>query len=651
MISIFNYFNIFIIYIDWLCASPADSTKAICKYCKNEIKAHKKDLQIHAESKKHKNLIKEHIEIAATPKITLFAKQSISERRKVLELKLATFVAEHCSINAIDHLGVLIKNSDTNSEILKDIKLHRTKCTSLMKNVIAPCMLDDLIKDIGDEFYSAIVDESTAIDTKKLLCIMIRFFSKAKGKVITSFYRLIEIETADAESLFEVFTDQLKRDGLKLENLLGIGVDGANVMVGVHKSFSSKLKSLIPHLVTVKCLCHSCHLAAEHACRILPKHLDFLVRESHNWFSCSTKRQVQYKSIYQLINGESAKQPKKIAKLSGTRWLARFEAIKTILNQWDALKLHFKFAVEKERCYTAEQLYEMYNDEDNRIYLIFLSSVLSKVNALNKLFQSDSVDPLKLFEDLNELFYLLLQKIVVPQQLEKTCKKNLENFHFLDYLMPTDCINLGYEFNNAVKDNKTHEQIKNIKRRCKEFLVELCNELQKRLPENINILKSISNFAPQLATSQMKPDITDIAIRFKSICGDVDETITEWNLLHTVNINFSSTEDYWLQINKIINAGGYKKFGHISKLVLALMSLPFSNASVERTFSVVNIIKDKLRNRMSVETADTILRIRNNLPNGCLTFEPTKDMLNKFNSESMYISKFVEEILDVFTEY
>ncbi|KYN14500.1 hypothetical protein ALC57_13294, partial [Trachymyrmex cornetzi] len=414
---------------DWLTASPANSINAFCKYCKNEIKTHKRDLQVHAQAKKHKNLVKEQIENATTPKITLFAKKTISEKRKIAEMKLATFVAEHCSINSIDHLGFIVMNLDSKFEFLKYIKLHRTKCTSLMKNVIAPCMLADLVNDIGDEFYSAIVDESTAVDTKKLLCIMIRYFSKAKEKVVTSFYRLIEIETADAESLFQVFTNQLKNDNLKLENL-GIGVDGANVMVGEHNSFSSKLKFIIPHLVTVKCL--------------------------------------------------YGKKPKKIAKLSGTRWLARNEAIKTILSQWD----HFKLVAEKERCYTAEQLYEMYNDEDNRVYLIFLSSVLSKVTALNK---------------------------------------------------------------------------------------------------------------------------------------DVDEAITEWNLLHT-------------------------------KLVLALMSLPFSNASVERIFSIINIIKDKLRNRMSVETADTILRIRSNLPNGCIAFEPTEDMLNKFNSETMYSSNFVEEILDSFIE-
>lgn len=48
------------------------------------------------------------------------------------------------------------------------------------------------------------------------------------------------------------FINQLKADKLNIEHLVGIGVDGANVMVGEHHSFSSLLSEKIPHLVTVK---------------------------------------------------------------------------------------------------------------------------------------------------------------------------------------------------------------------------------------------------------------------------------------------------------------------------------------------------------------------------------------------------------------
>ena len=58
------------------------------------------------------------------------------------------------------------------------------------------------------------------------------------------------------------FEQQLEDDHLKIKSLLGIGIDGANVMAGEHDSVSSKLKDIIPHPVTVKCLPHSLYLSA-----------------------------------------------------------------------------------------------------------------------------------------------------------------------------------------------------------------------------------------------------------------------------------------------------------------------------------------------------------------------------------------------------
>lgn len=120
--------------------------------------------------------------------------------------------------------------------------------------------------------------------------------------------------------------------------MIGIGVDGANVMIGIHNSFSFILKETINELIVVKCVCHSLHLAAEYSCKCLPRNLDFIIKECHNWFSYNSKRQIKYKKLYEIL---ADKKPLKIDKLSSTRWLARYEAINKIIDQWDALKLHF----------------------------------------------------------------------------------------------------------------------------------------------------------------------------------------------------------------------------------------------------------------------------------------------------------------------
>ena len=130
--------------------------------------------------------------------------------------------------------------------------------------------------------------------------------------------------------------------------------------------------------------------------------------------------------------------------------MARLDAIKTILDQWDPLELHFnssRFSEREDAGFKAETLYNMYRCIENELYLLFLRKSLKKVIGLNELFQSDSAEPLKLLQELNDLLYSTLQKIVVPQQLEKANKEDLCTFQYKDYLMPADCILFGFYFN------------------------------------------------------------------------------------------------------------------------------------------------------------------------------------------------------------
>lgn len=230
--------------------------------------------------------------------------------------------------------------------------------------------------------------------------------------------------------------------------------------------------------------------------------------------------------------------------------------------------------------------------------------------GLNRLFQSDSADPIKLFRDLNDCVYSLLQRLVIPAQLSKIPHYELAGFDFKRFCINVDCVNYGYEF-NALTATVHRDSVLLVEERCRDFMIALVSQLQKRVPENIKILDEISTFSPQLASSQVKADIMNIAAQFKhSLCNDIDFTINEWNMLHRAEVtNLVSTEQFWVEINELTDAGGNKRFDNISKLVLGLLSLPFSNAAVERAFSIVNIVKDKLRNKMAVKMVEAILHI------------------------------------------
>ena len=96
---------------------------------------------------------------------------------------------------------------------------------------------------------------------------------------------------------------------------------------------------------------------------------------------------------------------------------------------------------------------------------------------------------------------------------------------------------------------------------------------------------------------------------------------------------------FWSKVYQYKNAVGQLIFREVAEYVLTLLTLPSSNAVVERAFSVMNCIKTKSRNKMNKELLSAILRIRMSffaLKICCQVFQPSKTMLKDFTSHIMY---------------
>lgn len=100
-----------------------------------------------------------------------------------------------------------------------------------------------------------------------------------------------------------------------------------------------------------------------------------MLRESVSWFSHSPLRQMENSRLYETINGAESKQ-RRLVKLCATRLLAFYNCIKVILDQWLELKTCFQLASQKEKCYSARTLNEMYKDDTNLLYFNFLKPIL-----------------------------------------------------------------------------------------------------------------------------------------------------------------------------------------------------------------------------------------------------------------------------------
>lgn len=251
----------------WLKPVPGNSTKAFCKYCQSEMYAKLNDLKKHLETKKHKKqceLISQNKQLAFSPAAPKICTHSAWAE---CSCSLALYIPEHSSIHHIDHLTDACKKCFKDSKSTSDMKLHRTKWTQIINDILAPHFEQELRSDIGDQKYSLLLDESTDVSVTKYLGVVVRYFSVKQNRVVSAFLALQSLESSDAVGIVSALIKCLKNHDLDLNNLIGLGTVNAAVMTGSRHSAYISLKTQynLSHLILIPCVCHSLQLAVTRA--------------------------------------------------------------------------------------------------------------------------------------------------------------------------------------------------------------------------------------------------------------------------------------------------------------------------------------------------------------------------------------------------
>lgn len=438
----------------------------------------------------------------------------------------------------------------TDSSICLNTKLGRTKCSTIISNIWYPFFQKELKTDIGDSPYSLIIDESTDITFFKYLGIVIKYYSKSSNMCQTKFLKLQPLEACDANSIVDAIVRVLKEFDLKLDNLSGLGTDNGSVMVGIHNGVFQKLKELNPKIILIPCVCHSLQLAVSAAANEhFPSAIDFLISETYNWFARSSIRQANYRTIYNLIN--DGHNPLKITQSCSTRWLSIETAVTRICEQYLELKTHFQICQNSEKCFKAKTLYSIYKDDKNLAYLLFLKPILQELQKVNKIFESESADFVKVLNDLLLLILSLARRIAVDRdgQIDYTIDVD-------KYMLPLEKIYLGYECEELLKTLKNTNMLKSddensFREQCAHFLKKLVKELQQRMPKNLNILKQIKMLSVQNCLKiNNKSSLLSLLKDFNFDAEKIDKIDTQWKnlMLNKWDNVEGTTESFWCEV-------------------------------------------------------------------------------------------------------
>ena len=182
---------------------------------------------------------------------------------------------------------------------------------------------------------------------------------------------------------------------------------------------------------------------------------------------------------------------------------------------------------------------------------------------------------------------------------------------------------------------KNHPDIQLFYRHCRSFQIEAVKQILSRF-DDCSKFDFLSFLAPASAHALSPPSLVQV---FKQIPGlkdvaDLRQTDKEW-WEHAMSPNLSEEmccEEYWKAVFNEKNQGQEKVYPNLTKVVSTALSLPFSNAAVERVFSQLKLVKSDHRASLKEESLLALLSTKYSfLKKGkrqAILMEPSSEMLN-----------------------
>lgn len=587
-------------YKKWIGRSMLGNLYFYCKSCLRDCKGGLSAVKKHQSSKLHTQSMK-NVKVNSVFEMAS-VKRSISSVRevKVTEIRIASFIAEHnLPINAVDHLVGLIKSIKLENKDLDKLSCNRTKCTTLINNVIGSTGFDNVLNIMKVHTFSMLVDESTDHSCIKHLAIVIR--TCINFVVTDSFVTLLPLANATSKNMYDVITAFFNEHNVPYkDNLIGFASDGANSMMGVNNSLQTMLKKDVPKLFILKCVCHSLALCADNACKKLPTNVENMIRSIYTYFQQSFKRQKEYESFQVFWSIK----PHKLLQLSGTRWLSLLAVVQRVLEQYKALKSYFQLEKFND-VQNGINISNYFDDPKNQLYLEFLCFILPTIVDVNLEFQSETPKLYLLYNRIASAYKFILQCYIKPNILNHTDIAALQYRNPENYL-PSEEIYLGPKVAVALENNVlTRQDTEKFQTDCLNFLVECARQIYIRFPFNSNEVISLKHMAfLDLKNIKNTPTLGLISRFFPHLMNNPNELDREWRLFIS-DIKIDKDQPvltFWKDNLSKIKGDETLMYPELQQFITGLLSLPHSSACVERVFSAVNLNKTKLRNRLSTET-------------------------------------------------
>lgn len=153
------------------------------------------------------------------------------------------------------------------------------------------------------------------------------------------------------------------------------------------------------------------------------------------------------------------------------------------------------------------------------------------------------------------------------------------------------------------------------------FYVTAVSEIKKRFNFDDEVFKLLPMVKPKNARHLSPQSLSSLFKRFPVLCDkvNVDDAENEWRThvnLPDEYFNVSSNHEYvemdpefyWNRVFSSKSPSGNPQFSNLKICISLLLSLPFSNASAERCFSVMKDTKPPKKNNLHDKSVDGVMK-------------------------------------------
>lgn len=473
------------------------------------------------------------------------------------------------------------------------VLLHTNKsCASIIASISSDMRLL-LVEDIieHDSKISVLVDESTTISNQTGLVIHVR--ACLDGQPTTAFLDLVHLPSTDALSIVNAILATLKQyrlsDDYLRKHFICFASDGASVMTGSKSGVGARLKELFPQLVLWHCANHRLELAVGDAVEDVTKvnHFHSFMDSIYKLYSQSPKLTEELEASAREVSAELLK----IGKVLDTRWSASsLRTVKAVWTSFHALAHHF-FSKKGESS-KFKGFYDTLTSEGFVSNLAVMFDALIEISRLSLSLQGRDIS------------------MVVAHRLIDQTVKALESLASSPGTkqMEAEAAVVAGEFKGQPFSGKNIPTIN-----PKQFFRSLANAVRSRM---MTVISRRGESASQAEDNSNKYQalLEEVSILDPSSWPLDYESIPLFgiNLISGLcrRLRVLDVEDVCAEFKLLVARGGRQvNGGRLEALQKAVNCMPVSTADCERSFSVMNTVITKKRNRLEIESVSSLLFI------------------------------------------